>query len=295
MWNVTDTTTGASASTGSASTEVVETTGATVPEAVSAALSQLGVARERVEVEVLAGGSRPVPGERLSGSGMARVRVRVIDEYAARARELLEELLIRMEIPAKVSVRTGARGGRGVEPGREPVVLDISGDDLGLLIGWRGENLRALQTVVNLMTGDNEAEGRRLILDVEHYRARREEQVRELAMRLAHRVKRSGQSYTLDPMQAYERRIVHITLEEDEGVTTGSAGADPNRRITITPTGPAQPDLAEPAFARRPFADRVGGRDRPSPGGFRGGFDRGGPRGGRPDFDRRPGGSPGDR
>lgn len=297
----TDTTTDASAPTDG----VAETSGNTVPEAVSAALAQLGVPRERVEVEVLAGGSRPIPGERLSGSGMARVRVRVIDEYAAKARELLEELLIRMEIPAKVSVRNPTAAQKGSATGKEPVVLDISGDDLGLLIGWRGENLRALQTVVNLMTGDNEADGRRLILDVERYRARREDQVRELALRLAHRVKRTGQRYTLDPMQAYERRVVHITLEEDEGVKTESAGVDPHRRITIHPTGPAQPDLAEPAIARRPFererpGERRGFGDRGGFGGGGGGFggggfDRGG-RGGRGGggggYDRRPGGPP---
>ena len=269
----------------SAPLETVETTGATVPEAVAAALTQLAVPRERVEVEVLAGGSRPIPGERLSGSGLARVRVRVIDEYAAKAREFLEELLVRMEIPAKVSVRATPPSRRPADAGREPVLLDISGDDLGLLIGWRGENLRALQTVVNLMTGDNEAEGRRLILDVERYRARREDQVRELALRLAHRVKRTGQRYTLDPMQAYERRIVHITLEEDEGVKTESTGVDPNRRITIHPTGPAQPDLAEPPHLRRSY-DR-GSSGRPGYGGGGRGPYGGGSRGG---YDRRPGG-----
>lgn len=276
---VTETTTDASAAM-----DTVETSGATVPEAVAAALAQLGVTRERVEVEVIAGGSRPVPGERLASAGMTRVRVRVIDAFAARAREFLEELLVRMEIPAKVSVRAPSPSKREIEAGREPVLLDISGDDLGLLIGWRGENLRALQTVVNLMAGDNEVEGRRLILDVERYRARREEQVRELALRLGHRVKRTGESYVLDPMQAYERRIVHIALEDDESLRTESTGVDPQRRITIHPTGPAQPDLAELPFARGPH-DRGGRGGYGAPGGGR--F---GDRGGRGGYDRRPGG-----
>lgn len=263
----------------------VEATGSSIPEAVSTALAQLGVDRDRAEVEVLSGGSRPVPGERLANAGQVKVRVRVLDEYAAKARFLLEELLIRMEIAAKVSVRRSQPSQREADTGKHPVVLDISGDDLGLLIGWRGENLRALQTVLNLMTGDNEAEGRRLILDVERYRARREEQVRELALRLAHRVKRTGQAYTLDPMQAYERRVVHITLESDEGVRTESTGAEPSRRITIHPTGPAQTDLPEPPEWRR-----GGGygreRDRGGYGGGRGGGWRdGGDR--RPFGDRR--------
>ncbi|HET9052206.1 MAG TPA: RNA-binding cell elongation regulator Jag/EloR [Candidatus Dormibacteraeota bacterium] len=269
---------------GSETSPEVEASGASIPEAVGAALAQLGIDRDRAEVEVLSGGSRPVPGERLANAGQVRVRVRAIDEYAAKARGLLEELLIRMEIPAKVGVRRAVPSQREVDAGKHPVVLDISGDDLGLLIGWRGENLRALQTVLNLMTGDNEADGRRLILDVERYRARREDQVRELALRLAHRVKRTGQPYTLDPMQAYERRVVHITLESDEGVRTESNGVEPARRITILPTGPAQTDLVEPPEWRRPSFGRD--RDRgPGGGGYGGGgggggFGRGGGGGG---------------
>jgi spoIIIJ-associated protein len=144
-----------------------------------------------------------------------------------------------MEVPCRVSVRRGAAtpaSGDSV-----PVILDVSGDDLGLLIGWRGETLRALQTTLNLMLGEEEgADGRRIILDVERYRARREEQVRDLAQRLALRVKRSGEKYTLDPMQAYERRVVHLALAEDSDVRTESSGKEPNRRVVIHPTGPAQ-------------------------------------------------------
>lgn len=254
----------------------VEEVGSTVPEAVVAALNHLGVSREQVEVEVLSAGSRPVPGERLSGSGQARVRVRVIDAYASTARQLLEELLVRMEIPARVSVRNVPPPDRPSDR-PPPCILDISGDDLGLLIGWRGENLRALQTVVNLMTGDNEAEGRRVILDVERYRARREDQVRELALRLAHRVKRTGEAYALEPMQAYERRVIHVTLEKDEGVRTESAGAEGSRRVTIHPTGPARPDLEAVYPGAGPYRSRTGGRGDGGrggggrPGGFRGG------------------------
>jgi spoIIIJ-associated protein len=181
-------------------------------------------------------GARAAPGERLSGNE-ARVRVFRIDEHSAKARALLEELLTRMEVPCRVSVRRGGMSASGAPP---PVILDISGDDLGLLIGWRGETLRALQTALNLMLGEDDNEGRRVILDVERYRARREEQVRELALRLAVRVKRSGERYTLDPMHAYERRVIHMTLSEDSGVRTESTGQEPARRVIIHPTGPAE-------------------------------------------------------
>ena len=226
--------------------DVVESRGRTVEEAVAAALTRLGISRDEAEVEVLASGVRQIPGEHLT-SPEARVRVYRIDDHAAQARALLEELLTRMEIPCRVTVRRGTAPSSGDGP--PPVLLDISGDDLGLLIGWRGETLRALQTALNLMLGEADgADGRRVILDVERYRARREDQVRELAQRLASRVKRSGEKYTLDPMHAYERRVVHLTLADDPGVRTESAGREPARRVVIHPTGPPQggpPDRSE--------------------------------------------------
>ncbi len=221
----------------------VEGTGATVDEATTQALAELGANHDEVVVEVISrGGPRPVPGEYLSSSA-AKVRVSRIDEHTARGRELLASLLEEMEIPARVSVRRGSSPRSGET--EAPMILEVSGDDLGLLIGWRGETLRALQTTLNLMMGDEQpdGQGRRLILDVERYRARREDQVRELAQRLADRVKASGERYTLDPMHAYERRIIHLTLQDDAGVRTESSGHEPARRVVIHPTGPAQGGL----------------------------------------------------
>jgi spoIIIJ-associated protein len=234
--------------------------GATIEEAVSRALTELGITRDEAEVEVLSTGARGAPGERLSG-GEARVRVYRIDEHAARARALLEELLTRMEVPCRVTVRRGGTPA-GADASAAPVILDVSGDDLGLLIGWRGETLRALQTALNLMLGDEDgAEGRRVILDVERYRARREDQVRELALRLAARVKRTGERYALDPMHAYERRVIHLTLADDPGVRTESSGKEPSRRVVINPTGPPQPDVRE-RFPERPRRGPSFGRRR---------------------------------
>jgi spoIIIJ-associated protein len=221
----------------------VEGSGATIDEATAQALAELGAERDEVVVEILSrGGARPVPGEFLSSTA-AKVRVSRIDEHTARGRELLAALLDQMEIPARVSVRRGTSPRAG--EAEAPMILEVSGDDLGLLIGWRGETLRALQTTLNLMMGDEQADGqgRRLILDVERYRARREDQVRELAQRLADRVKASGERYTLDPMHAYERRIIHLTLQDDAGVRTESSGHEPARRVVIHPTGPAQGGL----------------------------------------------------
>ncbi|HAW11078.1 MAG TPA: hypothetical protein DCX12_08470, partial [Chloroflexi bacterium] len=154
----------------------VETSGVTVEEAIAAALTELGAGAADVAVEVLSRPARVLPGERVSAAAEARVRVAKLDENTARARATLAELLERMGIAARIAARRAAATPGGAPA---PPLLDISGDDLGLLIGWRGETLRALQTVVNLMMGDAEqASGRRVILDVERYRARREEQVR---------------------------------------------------------------------------------------------------------------------
>jgi spoIIIJ-associated protein len=245
----------------------VETSGVTVEEAIAAALTELGAGAADVAVEVLSRPARVLPGERVSAAAEARVRVAKLDENTARARATLAELLERMGIAARIAARRAAATPGGAPA---PPLLDISGDDLGLLIGWRGETLRALQTVVNLMMGDAEqASGRRVILDVERYRARREEQVRELALRLANRVKRTGQRYTLDPMHAYERRTIHLTLADDEGVRTESTGKEPARRVVIHATGPAQPDLPElpdrlgrPPQRGRAFGDAGPARDR---------------------------------
>ena len=232
----------------------LEARGDTVEAAVAAALAQLGVGPDEVSVEVLARPAQALPGEHVSGSSEAKVRVSRLDPYTVQGRSILIQLLERMGVPARVTVRRSAAVAGGPPA---PPVLDIGGDDLGLLIGWRGETLRALQTVLNLMMGEEESAqpaARRVILDVERYRLRREEQVRELALRLANRVKRTGQRYTLDPMHAYERRAIHVALAADDGVRTESIGKEPARRVVINPTGPAQPDLPEipDRFARPP-------------------------------------------
>ena len=222
-------------------TATVEVSAATVEEATRDAIERLAAPSDEVVVEVLArGGASPIPGEHLS-TGQARVRATRVDPRTARALALLRRLLDEMEIAATVSVRRGTAAA-GADA---PLILQVSGDDLGLLIGWRGETLRALQTTLNLMVDDGQArpEGRPVIVDVERYRARREDQVRDLARRLAERVKASGERYTLDPMPSYERRAIHLALEDDSGVRTESSGAEPARRVVIHPTGPARGGL----------------------------------------------------
>jgi len=205
--------------------------GRTVDEAVDAALIELKESRRNVDVKVIS----ETPEQTL-------VEVTVIDHTAAPAidsapangkaevaRGLVEGLLKHMGVRAQVTVRTGS----------EPITLDISGRDLGALIGWRGETLRALQSVTNVMVGRHLAEGERIIVDVERYRQRREHTVREIAMRAARQVKMTGDPITLDAMQPFERRAIHLALEGDPDVTSGSIGEEPERRVVVGPRKPA--------------------------------------------------------
>jgi spoIIIJ-associated protein len=208
--------------------------GRTLDEAVDAALIELQESRRNVDVKIL-----------IETIEETVVEVTVIDQSAAAtgaalatpangkaetARTLVEGLLKHMGVRAQVSVRAGS----------DPITLDISGRDLGGLIGWRGETLRALQSVTNVMVGKHLAEGERVIVDVERYRQRREHTVREIAMRAARQVKMTGDAITLDAMQPFERRAIHLALEGDPDVTSSSIGEEPDRRVVVGPRKPAE-------------------------------------------------------
>jgi len=204
--------------------------GRTLDEAVDAALIELKESRRNVDIKVISEGLQETV-----------VEVTVIDHAAGSteaapangkaeiARGLVEGLLKHMGVRAQVTVR----------PATEPITLDISGRDLGALIGWRGETLRALQSVTNVMVGRHLDEGERIIVDVERYRQRREHTVREIAMRAARQVKMTGDAITLDAMQPFERRAIHLALEGDPDVTSGSIGEEPERRVVVGPRKPA--------------------------------------------------------
>lgn len=245
----------------------IETTGKSIEEALEVALGQLGVPPERVEVEVLEEPGRAMMG--LVGTD-ARIRVTVLRENALEAERLLVEMLRLMDIEATVEHRLDAR-----EDG--PAILDVRGPDLGLLIGWRGDTLRALQLLVNTMVRQAMPEGGAVVVDVERYRARREDSVREVAIRAADRAKRNQERVGLEPMQPYERRAVHTALADDPDITTESEGEEPERRVVIIPKDARGTQVVD-FTTRRPggFGGRDFGR---RDGGGRG--DRRGPRGPR--------------
>jgi spoIIIJ-associated protein len=141
------------------------------------------------------------------------------------AREVLTEMLKLMGLAGTVEVASGGDTAR----------LNVRGDDLAPLIGRRGEKLASLQHIVNLIVGRREGQHHRIAIDVENYRGRREDQLRDVADRAAKRVLQTGKIIQLEAMPAVERRIVHMALLENPRVRTQSVGVEPNRRIVVLP------------------------------------------------------------
>ncbi|MDP9244527.1 MAG: Jag N-terminal domain-containing protein [Chloroflexota bacterium] len=141
------------------------------------------------------------------------------------AKGVLEEMLRLMSVPATVEILMGS----------ETSKLNVRGEDLGVLIGRRGEKLASLQHLVNLIVAKREGQHLRIAVDVENYRGRREDQLRDVADRAAKRVAQSGKIIQLEAMPALERRIVHLALIENPNVRTQSVGVEPNRRIVVLP------------------------------------------------------------
>ena len=204
--------------------------GRAVEEAIELALKELDANREEVEIEIL---SRGKPGFLGIGSEPARVRVRKL-AGGANAASLAMEVVNKILAGAGVETLVTLRSSHDSESGGP--IIDITGDDSGLLIGRRGETLRALQFVVNLVVRNNlNGEPVRVLLDVERYRERRHNSLHELALRVADRVAGSGRPISLEPMLPAERRVIHLALSDHPKVSTESSGIGENRQVTISP------------------------------------------------------------
>ncbi len=235
----------------------IEVIAPTVEEAIAQGLNQLGVTRDDVEVEVLDPGSKGFLG---LGGRQVRVRLTIKDSPAAAPAQpqpadatpvtetpapaetgdpildltcnTVRELLTLMKIEGTVSARYGEPDEGSEHP---PVLVDIHGKDLSILIGRRAETLSAFQYVVGLIVGKEAGRYLQVIVDVEGYRGRRERQLRQLARRMAEQAVRSGRRQVLEPMTAAERRIVHLELRGHPDVETLSVGEEPTRKVTIVP------------------------------------------------------------
>jgi spoIIIJ-associated protein len=223
-----------------------------VEEAIAQGVVELGLPEEELEVEVLDEGSKG-----FLGLGTRQVRVRLTvrldeppeeapqeepplvepsemdDEEAVRiAHETVEELLQRMGIKARVATQWGELE----PPGRiRPLLIDIRGDDLSILIGRRGETLSALQYITRLIVGKELKRPVAVVIDIEGYRARREGQLRRLARKIAEQAIETGRTMSLEPMPAIERRIIHVELKDNLKVETLSIGEGNRRKVTVIP------------------------------------------------------------
>ncbi len=216
--------------------ENLEISAKTVEEAIQHALEQLGLSREEVEVTVLKEGRHGILG---LGSEEAMIRVEPLvpkeeSDIAEIAKTVLETLLGKMGVVA--SVMPQAEPLVGMEKGaNSPITFDINGDDLGILIGRRGQTLSCLQYIVRLIVAHQTKDWLPIMIDVEGYKQRRYNALQALAWRIAEQVKAKGMPFTLEPMSAYERRIVHLTLADDPEVTTQSTGEGEARKVVILP------------------------------------------------------------
>ncbi len=199
----------------------VEKTGKTTDEAIEEALKDLEVSRENVDIEIIS-----LPAKRLFGfaSKEAKVRVSLKENPTTVAVTFLEGIFRQFSLPVRIDV---------VE-GEEFTVLDLSGSDLGILIGRRGETLDALQYLTNLVVSKAFPDKHKFVLDVEGYRKKREQTLEKLAKKLAGKVKETGRNISLEPMSPYERRIIHTVLQNDSHIRTFSEGEEPYRKVVIT-------------------------------------------------------------
>lgn len=202
--------------------KTIEMTGKTIEDAVKNALNELKVTEEKIEYEVLEEGSKGL--FKLLGAKPAKIRVKVKRDYIYEAKTFLREVLNTMGIKSEIRIKEE----------NDAIRISLTGPDMGILIGYRGETLDSLQYLVSLVVNKgHETAYKRVVLDTENYRSKREETLKRLAQKVAGTVRRTGKLIRLEPMNPYERRIIHSALQEDRFVQTYSEGDEPYRRVVV--------------------------------------------------------------
>ncbi len=195
----------------------------TVEEAITAASMEFGVSSDQLEYEVVEKGSSGFLG---LGAKPAIVNVKKKDTFLDGIKEYLDNLFKAMDIEAEVTI--------DYDNVESTMDINVSGPDMGILIGKRGQTLDALQYLISLFVNKKSEEPYiRVKLDTENYRARRKDTLENLAKNIAFKVKRTRRSFTLEPMNPYERRIIHSALQNDKYVTTKSEGEEPYRKVVV--------------------------------------------------------------
>lgn len=202
--------------------EFVEFKGKTKDEALMQASVELGVPSTDLEYEVV---SEETKGFLGIGSKPCIIKARRKKTFIDEIREYLESLFKAMDIQTEIQIE--------FDETENVLSINLEGPEMGILIGKRGQNLDALQYIISLAVNKKSESYIRVKLDTENYRARRKETLENLAKNIAFKVKRSKRSFALEPMNPYERRIIHATLQNDKYVSTKSEGEEPYRKVIV--------------------------------------------------------------
>ena len=203
--------------------KIIEMTGKTVDDALKNALKELNLTEDKVEFEVLEEGSKGL--FNLIGSKPAKIKVTVKRDAALESKIFLTNVLNSMGIKADIEVKEE----------NDTIFINLSGAKMGLVRGYRGETLDSLQYLVSLVVNKNhDVPYKKIVLDTENYRSKREETLKRVAQKTAYKVKKTGRPYKLEPMNPYERRIIHSALQDYTDINTYSEGEEPFRRIVVS-------------------------------------------------------------
>ena len=208
----------------------IETSGKTVEEAIEIGLNELDVNRAEVEIEVVSKGKTGILGIRSESAKVILTVVEKPTDLVKVATDTLQKLIARMDVSVFVNlmnVHNEEIGGPSFE---------IDGEDAGLLIGRKGQTMRSLQFIAAMISSNKLEDHVRIDLDVAGYKSRRYDSLANLAYKVAGQVVDTGSSITLEPMPANERRIIHVTLADDERVSSVSSGRGDSRKVTINPS-----------------------------------------------------------
>ena len=205
--------------------DMITVTAKNVDEAILQASMQLGVSRDRLQYEVVEKGSAGILGG-LIGAKPAVIRATKIETIDEKAADFLHDVFGAMGISVDVESRLNEE--------EKELEINLSGDEMGILIGKRGQTLDSLQYLVSLVVNKESEDYLRVKLDTENYRERRKETLETLAKNIAYKVKRTRRSVSLEPMNPYERRIIHSALQNDKYVFTRSEGEEPFRHVVIS-------------------------------------------------------------
>lgn len=202
--------------------EFIEVSAKTVNDAITEACQKLTVTSDKLEYEVVEEGSSGFLG---IGSKPAVIKARVKSSVEDTAKDFLNEVFRAMDLTVVVDVK--------YNEAESSMEVDLSGDEMGVLIGKRGQTLDSLQYLVSLVVNKNVENYIRVKVDTENYRQRRKETLENLAKNISYKVKRTKRPVSLEPMNPYERRIIHSALQNDKYVTTHSEGDEPFRHVVV--------------------------------------------------------------